>query len=151
MLKLPLGGAADGRPHVSELLDPDALTGADIRVAEHCYGCTAGQGSSCGGALGLSRGAIGPRAGRIGAATGTFEFPHARLLVFAKAPVPGAAKTRLIPALGAEGAARLQAHLLDATLRRFSDARVAPIELHCAPDDKHPAFRRWRGATTGFG
>jgi len=27
------------------------LAGARIRVADHCYGCTAGQGSSCGGAL----------------------------------------------------------------------------------------------------
>jgi radical SAM/Cys-rich protein len=52
MLDLPLGGADEGRPHVAELLDSDALTGAAIRVAEHCYGCTAGQGSSCGGALG---------------------------------------------------------------------------------------------------
>ncbi|HRD97999.1 MAG TPA: DUF3641 domain-containing protein [Rubrivivax sp.] len=29
-----------------------ALDGAPIHVADHCYGCTAGQGSSCGGALG---------------------------------------------------------------------------------------------------
>jgi radical SAM/Cys-rich protein len=51
MLGLPLGAAGDSRPHVSELLDADRLTGAGIRVGEHCYGCTAGQGSSCGGAL----------------------------------------------------------------------------------------------------
>ncbi|WP_341905266.1 arsenosugar biosynthesis radical SAM (seleno)protein ArsS [Polaromonas sp. YR568] len=38
------------RPHLRDLLshDPD---GEDIRIADHCYGCTAGQGSSCGGAL----------------------------------------------------------------------------------------------------
>lgn len=36
--------------HVSDL-EPAALTGRSIAVAEHCYGCTAGQGSSCGGAL----------------------------------------------------------------------------------------------------
>lgn len=36
--------------HLSQLLARD-LTGADIAVADHCYGCTAGQGSSCGGAL----------------------------------------------------------------------------------------------------
>jgi radical SAM/Cys-rich protein len=47
MLGLPLGGV---RMHLSELLDRD-LTGNRIRVAGHCYGCTAGQGSSCGGAL----------------------------------------------------------------------------------------------------
>ncbi len=38
------------RPHLRDLLDVDA-TGTQIRVADHCYGCTAGQGSSCGGAL----------------------------------------------------------------------------------------------------
>ena len=36
--------------HLSDLLDAD-LAGNPIRVAGHCYGCTAGQGSSCGGAL----------------------------------------------------------------------------------------------------
>ena len=43
-----LGGTA--RPHLRELLQRDG-SGAAIRVADHCYGCTAGQGSSCGGAL----------------------------------------------------------------------------------------------------
>ena len=48
MLELPAGG---GNPvHVREL--GDSLTaGEPIAVADHCYGCTAGQGSSCGGAL----------------------------------------------------------------------------------------------------
>ncbi len=50
MLKLPLGASGSGRIHLTELLDRE-LTGAPIRVADHCYGCTAGQGSSCGGAL----------------------------------------------------------------------------------------------------
>jgi radical SAM/Cys-rich protein len=48
MLGLPLGGG--GRPHLRDLLDQD-LEGHPIRVAGHCFGCTAGQGSSCGGAL----------------------------------------------------------------------------------------------------
>jgi radical SAM/Cys-rich protein len=48
MLGLPLGGG--GRPHLRDLLDQD-LEGRPIRVAGHCFGCTAGQGSSCGGAL----------------------------------------------------------------------------------------------------
>jgi len=50
MLGLPLGNA-DGMTHLSALLDQN-LDGRSIRVADHCYGCTAGQGSSCGGALG---------------------------------------------------------------------------------------------------
>lgn len=50
MLDLPLAHDANGKIHLSALLDRD-LTDHPIRVAGHCYGCTAGQGSSCGGAL----------------------------------------------------------------------------------------------------
>ena len=51
-LDLPMGGGAEAGPrHLRDLLHADA-DGAPIRVAEHCYGCTAGNGSSCGGALG---------------------------------------------------------------------------------------------------
>lgn len=50
MLDLPLLLEGRARTHISELLERD-LSGTPIRVAEHCYGCTAGQGSSCGGAL----------------------------------------------------------------------------------------------------
>lgn len=39
----------NGRPHLRDLLVDSEF--AEIRVADHCYGCTAGQGSSCGGAL----------------------------------------------------------------------------------------------------
>ena len=50
MLGLPL--AYKGRPqvHLRELIGRD-LAGNPIVVKDHCYGCTAGQGSSCGGAL----------------------------------------------------------------------------------------------------
>ena len=44
----PLAGTA--RPHLRDLLHTE-LQGRAVRVADHCYGCTAGQGSSCGGAL----------------------------------------------------------------------------------------------------
>ena len=47
-LRARLNGSA--QPHLRDLLVHDAV-GAAIRVADHCYGCTAGQGSSCGGAL----------------------------------------------------------------------------------------------------
>ena len=50
MLDLPLTRRANAQMHLSELLDAD-LAGNPIRVAGHCFGCTAGQGSSCGGAL----------------------------------------------------------------------------------------------------
>lgn len=48
MLHLP---AAGRRRHIRDLT-LDSLSGEDIAVADHCFGCTAGQGSSCGGALG---------------------------------------------------------------------------------------------------
>lgn len=38
------------KPHLRDLLQTD-VAGQPIRIADHCYGCTAGQGSSCGGAL----------------------------------------------------------------------------------------------------
>ena len=50
-LGLPLHEGRHPRRHISELT-ASALEGQPIRVADHCFGCTAGQGSSCGGALG---------------------------------------------------------------------------------------------------
>ncbi|MFO8024508.1 arsenosugar biosynthesis radical SAM (seleno)protein ArsS [Thiohalophilus sp.] len=50
MLDMPLPGAGKPRPHIRDLT-ADALAGRPIAIADHCYGCTAGQGSSCGGAL----------------------------------------------------------------------------------------------------
>ncbi len=50
MLDLPLRGA-DGRALRLPELSAVELDGRPIRVGEHCFGCTAGQGSSCGGAL----------------------------------------------------------------------------------------------------
>ncbi|MDP3135022.1 MAG: DUF3641 domain-containing protein, partial [Burkholderiaceae bacterium] len=50
MLGLALQLPGRPRPHLRDLLEQD-LAGRPIAVADHCYGCTAGQGSSCGGAL----------------------------------------------------------------------------------------------------
>ena len=50
MLKLPLKHKSKPKSHVSDLLVTE-LQGSPIVVLDHCYGCTAGQGSSCGGAL----------------------------------------------------------------------------------------------------
>lgn len=70
----------------------------------------------------------------------TYLFPHARLLIFAKAPVPGRVKTRLAQQLGMCGAARLYKHLLWRTLRIANAARLCPVELWCAPDARHGFF-----------
>lgn len=62
-----------------------------------------------------------------------------RILVFARAPVPGRCKTRLIPALGATGAAALHRRL---TLRTLATAcrAGATVELWCTPDTRHAFF-----------
>ena len=67
-------------------------------------------------------------------------FPAARLIVFAKAPVPGRVKTRLRPVLGA-GAARLYKRLCLSVLAVAADSGAAPLELHAAPSRGHPWLR----------
>lgn len=51
MLETPLQLSRTPAAHLTDLLNADDLTGLPIMVGDHCYGCTAGQGSSCGGAL----------------------------------------------------------------------------------------------------
>ena len=55
MLEMPISAKAEvvsqqKTLHLRDLLNTD-LSGLPIKVADHCYGCTAGQGSSCGGAI----------------------------------------------------------------------------------------------------
>ena len=53
-LDMPIGDGAHPRLHIRDAT-AETLAGRAIRVADHCYGCTAGQGSSCGGALAEAR------------------------------------------------------------------------------------------------
>jgi len=64
------------------------------------------------------------------------------IAVFARAPAPGRSKSRLVARLGAWGAARLHARLVERTLRTALAARCGPVELHCAPHARHAFFRR---------
>jgi uncharacterized protein len=61
--------------------------------------------------------------------------------VLAKAPLPGFAKTRLIPALGAEGAALLQARLVERAVATACAAVIGPVTLWTTPDENHPLFQ----------
>ncbi len=63
------------------------------------------------------------------------------IIVFAKAPVPGLAKTRLAPALGEAGAAALAERMLRHALAQAVAADVGPVELCAAPDTSHPALQ----------
>ena len=68
--------------------------------------------------------------------------------VLAKAPLPGFAKTRLIPALGGEGAALLQARLVEHAVETVCAACLGPVTLWAAPDESHPLFQ---GISARFG
>ena len=61
-----------------------------------------------------------------------------RIVILAKAPVPGRAKTRLIPALGADGAAALAARMLHETARESLESDVGAVELCADPPPDHP-------------
>jgi len=72
------------------------------------------------------------------------------IMVFARAPVPGAVKTRLISRLGAWGAARLHLRLTRHALATAAAARCGPVELHLTR--RHGLFkaaRVQRGAELG--
>lgn len=70
------------------------------------------------------------------------------IAVLAKAPVPGLAKTRLIPALGATGAAALAAQLLAHAATQAVAAGLGPVTLWGTPDLSHPL---WRGLQEALG
>ena len=65
-----------------------------------------------------------------------------RIIIFAKAPQPGFAKTRLIPALGAERAAELARQILFNTLHEALAADIGPVELCVTPEINQAA---WQG------
>lgn len=74
--------------------------------------------------------------------------PRCRIVVMAKAPVAGHAKTRLVPALGAAGAAALAERLLARAVQQAVAADLGGVELCGAPEfnhpDPHPVFARLR-------
>jgi rSAM/selenodomain-associated transferase 1 len=76
------------------------------------------------------------------------QFPNSRLLVFCKAPVAGKVKTRLMNDLIQQGldgkiiAAKIHEYLARHILALVTKARLAPVELWCAPDATHPFFQQ---------
>ncbi|HEX7027318.1 MAG TPA: TIGR04282 family arsenosugar biosynthesis glycosyltransferase [Gammaproteobacteria bacterium] len=69
------------------------------------------------------------------------HYPQGRILVFAKAPVPGEVKTRLQPRLSMQQCAQLQQRLIEHTLHTCVDSGLCAVELWCAGDSAHPFFR----------
>jgi uncharacterized protein len=64
-----------------------------------------------------------------------------RIVIMAKAPVAGFAKTRLIPALGAEGAAQLAEKMLHHTLKTALVSKLGTVEICAAPDPSDTAWQ----------
>jgi rSAM/selenodomain-associated transferase 1 len=62
------------------------------------------------------------------------------IAILAKAPIPGLAKTRLIPTIGAHAAAVLQERLTERAVTTALTANVGPVTLWCAPDSTHTTF-----------
>jgi uncharacterized protein len=63
------------------------------------------------------------------------------IAIMAKAPMPGLAKTRLIPALGAEGAAELQRALILRTVATALEAGIGPVSVWSSPNIQHRLFQ----------
>ncbi len=63
------------------------------------------------------------------------------IAILAKAPIPGFAKTRLIPAIGAHAAAMLQERLTEQTVATALAAGIGVVTLWCVPDVTHASFR----------
>lgn len=72
-----------------------------------------------------------------------------RLLIFAKAPVAGMVKTRLIPALGAPGAAALAREMLAHMLAQANAAQFAAVEMCVSPSATDAVWLPWRALVTG--
>lgn len=66
--------------------------------------------------------------------------------IFAKAPIPGFVKTRLVPALGADGAARLHRRMVRQTLETAIRAGIGGVTLWCTPNAQHGFFQALRMA-----
>lgn len=62
------------------------------------------------------------------------------IAIFARAPIEGFAKTRLIPLLGAEQAADLQRRFIERTVEVALAAKLGPVSVCCTPDCEHPIF-----------
>ena len=72
--------------------------------------------------------------------------PHERheeaaIAIFARAPISGLSKTRLIPRLGPGGAAALQRQLIGRAVRIAREAGLGPLSLWCSPDARHECFQ----------
>jgi len=72
----------------------------------------------------------------------TSNIPDCRILVFAKAPIPGEVKTRLLSSMDALAVIGLHEKLVFHSLNAAVKSQVGPVELWCSPSIEHPFFLR---------
>lgn len=72
------------------------------------------------------------------------KFPDAQIMIFAKAPIAGEVKTRLISRLGKQGAAALYEQLASQCITRAVNAQLCPVRLWCSPIMQHRFFETVR-------
>lgn len=65
---------------------------------------------------------------------------NCRILIFAKAPIPGEVKTRLLSSMDASAATAVHKKLVLHSLKTAMEAKVGPVELWCWPSIQHPFF-----------
>jgi rSAM/selenodomain-associated transferase 1 len=65
-----------------------------------------------------------------------------RLIVFAKAPIPGKVKTRLLPFLDGKTTSIIHEQLVLHCLNTATEAAVGKVDLWCSPMTQHPFFKR---------
>src|SRR5258706_8956914 len=96
---------------------------------------------SCGGCASCTSSARAPKSSRGVTPAVVPMGASVVVIVFARAPVPGQVKTRLVARIGEARAARLQAALTEQALRTARLARCGAVELHCTPGTRHAFFR----------
>lgn len=75
-----------------------------------------------------------------------WRYPDSRILLFAKPPVPGRVKTRLIPQLGEAGATQLYRHMLRHVWQSANAQMLCPVQLWVTAEPEHPFFAALSGS-----
>lgn len=73
----------------------------------------------------------------------TYRYPDSRLIIFAKAPVAGKVKTRLLGKITEQQAANLHKLMLGHAVEMLLASRLAPVSLYCHPDTSHELFQSY--------
>jgi len=72
------------------------------------------------------------------------EFSNSIIIVFAKSPIKGQVKTRLIPEFGEDFATGLHSNMVRHCLNTAVSAKLCPVELWCAPNTEDVQFTLWQ-------